>query len=408
MADPANAGGNLLARSNGIAIRDGLNELATFSANGIGLFDGQGNASSNELAVFGVNGARIGKEDSANFNITPATTFAKDVNRDKVFEIYSGGDEETAEYSERSIIYRPSNPQTTSINLQNPRCVDGENININIKVYFFANVNANNTCSIMYTEPDVGETLTVTDSLTIYHPISSALDQVDFTITGTFKQLTVGDYTTTINIECSNFNDVYKIEYEINYTSYRSKSPSYTLGVRNVDDPKGDYSIVEGYNNIASGKYSHAEGNRNTASGNSAHVEGNVNTASGSFSHAEGDYTKALGASSHAEGDESQATGPISHAEGNRTIASGDVSHAEGNNTEASGKYSHAGGNNTIAASTAQTVIGKYNVEDVNDTYAFIIGNGTGTSSRTNAFTVDWNGVATASSHATPSDIRLK
>lgn len=32
LADPENGGGNLLARSNGIAIRDGLDELATFSA----------------------------------------------------------------------------------------------------------------------------------------------------------------------------------------------------------------------------------------------------------------------------------------------------------------------------------------------------------------------------------------
>lgn len=34
LADPENGGGNLLARSNGVAVRDGLTELATFSANG--------------------------------------------------------------------------------------------------------------------------------------------------------------------------------------------------------------------------------------------------------------------------------------------------------------------------------------------------------------------------------------
>lgn len=34
-ADPSNGGGNLLARSNGIAVRDGLVELATFSADGL-------------------------------------------------------------------------------------------------------------------------------------------------------------------------------------------------------------------------------------------------------------------------------------------------------------------------------------------------------------------------------------
>ena len=35
LADPENGGGNLLARSNGIAVRDGLAELAQFSANGV-------------------------------------------------------------------------------------------------------------------------------------------------------------------------------------------------------------------------------------------------------------------------------------------------------------------------------------------------------------------------------------
>ena len=35
IADPTNGGGNLLARSNGIAVRDGLTELATFGASGI-------------------------------------------------------------------------------------------------------------------------------------------------------------------------------------------------------------------------------------------------------------------------------------------------------------------------------------------------------------------------------------
>jgi hypothetical protein len=37
LADPEHGGGNLLARSNGIAVRDGLEELAQFSADGIGL-----------------------------------------------------------------------------------------------------------------------------------------------------------------------------------------------------------------------------------------------------------------------------------------------------------------------------------------------------------------------------------
>lgn len=37
LADPEHGGGNLLARSNGIAMRDGLDELASFSSDGIGI-----------------------------------------------------------------------------------------------------------------------------------------------------------------------------------------------------------------------------------------------------------------------------------------------------------------------------------------------------------------------------------
>lgn len=45
LADPDNGGGNLLARSNGMAVRDGMAELATFSSSGLNVttYDGQGN-----------------------------------------------------------------------------------------------------------------------------------------------------------------------------------------------------------------------------------------------------------------------------------------------------------------------------------------------------------------------------
>ena len=49
LEDPDNGGGNMLARSNGIAIRDGLTELATF----------------------GADGAQVGKDDDSNVQILP-------------------------------------------------------------------------------------------------------------------------------------------------------------------------------------------------------------------------------------------------------------------------------------------------------------------------------------------------
>ena len=111
----------------------------------------------------------------------------------------------------------------------------------------------------------------------------------------------------------------------------------------------------------------------------------------GTDAFAEGKETKASGNFSHAEGFSTTASAAYSHAEGRGTIASGTVSHAEGTDTVASGARSHAGGYGTIAKGENQTAIGKYNVEDTSNKYAFIIGNGT-SSTRKNALTVDWSG----------------
>ena len=182
----------------------------------------------------------------------------------------------------------------------------------------------------------------------------------------------------------------------------------------------GFASHAEGNASIALGYASHAEGDNTIANGPSSHAEGNYTITSGSYSHAEGRYTFAKGNNSHTEGSNgTTASGTDSHAEGNGTTASGSSSHAEGNGTTASGFFSHAEGVNTIASDRgshaqnihtiasqkAQTAIGTYNIEDFtpstavhpnNDTsygnYAFIIGNGTSDTNRSNALTVDWNG----------------
>ena len=115
---------------------------------------------------------------------------------------------------------------------------------------------------------------------------------------------------------------------------------------------------------------------------------------SGDYSHAEGNNTKASGGSSHAEGNSTIASGGNSHAEGYSTTASGTYSHAEGEYTKASGNNSHAEGIYTTASSVNQHVQGIFNIEDKNNTYADIIGNGKTTSRLSNAATVDWDGNA--------------
>lgn len=180
----------------------------------------------------------------------------------------------------------------------------------------------------------------------------------------------------------------------------------------------GRYSHTEGYNCSASnvttieptstsmsnssGQYgygAHAEGYGTVASGVASHSEGTGTLASGRFSHAEGDSTTASGDISHAEGYSTTASGAVSHAEGMGTFASGQASHAEGRETTASGQASHAEGCYTEATNQAQHVQGKYNILDTEGTattkgkYAHIVGNGTSDTARSNAHTLDWNGV---------------
>ena len=137
-----------------------------------------------------------------------------------------------------------------------------------------------------------------------------------------------------------------------------------------------------------------AEGISTTASGNGSHAEGRRTTASGAYSHAEGFSTTALRSYSHAEGTGTTASGSYSHAEGASTTASGQGSHTEGEGTTASGIYSHAEGQNTRASSDYQHAQGKLNIEDANNKYADIIGNGTSPSARSNAATVSWEGIS--------------
>ena len=127
---------------------------------------------------------------------------------------------------------------------------------------------------------------------------------------------------------------------------------------------------------------------------------GSTNTASGASSHAEGSVTAASGDSSHAEGYLTEAIGDASHAEGRSCDAYGDASHAEGWSCYAYGRYSHAEGLWTFAHGQSQHVQGEFNIYDIDDKspaarakYAHIVGNGTDEDNRSNAHTLDWNGL---------------
>lgn len=88
-----------------------------------------------------------------------------------------------------------------------------------------------------------------------------------------------------------------------------------------------------------------------------------------------------------------QGTGSFSMNRRPSTII-GNYSHAEGQNAMASGSHSHAEGQSTEASGECQHVQGKYNIEDTNNQYAHIVGNGPNDNARSNAHTLDWEGNA--------------
>ncbi|MBO5062894.1 MAG: hypothetical protein J6C08_00210 [Campylobacter sp.] len=168
------------------------------------------------------------------------------------------------------------------------------------------------------------------------------------------------------------------------------------------------FAHAEGNQTKATGLNAHSEGDRTEASGKNAHSEGFNTKATDVNAHAEGRKTEATNENAHAEGNTTTASGYAAHSEGDGTTASGQGTHAEGGSTNASGKYAHAEGNTTTASgyathsegyytkasSSYQHVQGKYNKEDTANKYAHIVGNGTSTSKRSNAHTLDWSGNA--------------
>ena len=207
-----------------------------------------------------------------------------------------------------------------------------------------------------------------------------------------------------ISLDVTNITDMQLIEKDIKKLDNMyipndlDVNNSITVGARN--GTIGHFSSSFGLNCEASGDNSHAEGFATTASGKSSHAEGDGTIASGKNSHAEGENTTASGYGSHTEGFATTASADHSHAEGYNTTASGSGSHTEGTYTTASGRDSHAEGIYTKASSEYQHVQGRYNIEDTENKYAHIVGNGMNDATtnwkevRSNAHTLDWAGNA--------------
>ena len=220
--------------------------------------------------------------------------------------------------------------------------------------------------------------------------------------TTTISVDSTGSATVTVDSNISSIVSVYADSVQLSSSKYSFSGKTVTINGLTADSKKTikiTYTTTESIVYLTFGKrassgnignYSVAEGHSVISSGYCSHAEGGDTTASGNFSHAEGNSTTASVYGSHAEGVATTASEYCSHAEGNATTASGIFSHAEGSNTTASGNSSHAGGSATVADGFCMTAIGKYNT--LNSGKAFAIGNGVDGTSRSDAFTVDWDG----------------
>ena len=157
-------------------------------------------------------------------------------------------------------------------------------------------------------------------------------------------------------------------------------SSTWAIAMGNDVHARGSASISLGQQNISQGERSATIGYSNRALGNYSYSHGRANLASAAYASATGYKTKATGMYATTSGVSTTASGSSSVAEGNTTTASGDCSHAEGHGTIAQGQNQH--------------VQGRYNIEDTANKYAHIVGNGTSSSAKSNAHTLDWEGNA--------------
>lgn len=335
---------NLLMNSLGILLRTALKNLVSITKSAIAFYDGQGNEAANVMASFGKDGFQVG--------VTGKSHLVGDYHSLQLI------DKNSATYFHVSDLRDNTGYATVTESFESNGYSD----------YVILTAQASSLVLVTAGGVDVTsrcqrETVVVDGVLTTRVRLSPG----DIPEAG---ELIVVQYKTSEAMRAFTFG------------VRRGGVGGYSATIGEWNTASGIASFAEGYGNTASEHYSHAEGRQTTASGRYSHAEGNQTVASGWYSHAEG-YLTSAAYSSHAEGARSEASGHGAHAEGSSTVASGDDSHAQNIGT--------------VAASGGQTALGKYNVEDANDKYAFIIGNGTSDSARSNALTVDWDGNVEAS-----------
>ncbi|WP_299837750.1 hypothetical protein [uncultured Tenacibaculum sp.] len=166
-----------------------------------------------------------------------------------------------------------------------------------------------------------------------------------------------------------------------------------------------------GFSSFAIGYNASAQNSYDTSIGNFANASGGNSTAIGSNASATGGNSLALGRLANASGNDSRAIGSNATAQGFGSFASGSLSNAIGTHSVAfgnivtsNGDYSYSLGNNTTSDAYSSFVLGRYNVGGgttdswVGTDALLEVGNGTSSTSKSNALTILKNGTITAPS----------
>ena len=248
LADPANGGGNLLARSNGIAVRDGLDELAVFASDNIQLRDKIGR----DLFVVGVDE----DEDSVSYSKASGSV------------------------TQTSIKLTPLPKSGTTIYFYYAYTRNG--VEYNGSTTFAEGTSNSQTTqyvSLDYTVNSGGQRVTVSPrsvqscrAVSVKYVIQA--NGIRFTLGWRDATKTAGPYSSVIGINCS---------------------------------ASGSGAVATNSGTTASGAYSHATGEDTTASGRDAFSANRNTEAVGEYSFATGFYSRATGSASEAHGRVTQA-----------------------------------------------------------------------------------------------------
>lgn len=266
IADPQNGGGNLLARSNGVAIRDGLTELATFGAYGANI-----NENGVSIANFGST-ARVGKEGSSRFLMNADSLQAYDDENNKYFEVSADG----MTYGNNTVANTTDVDDAKRVATDYLYVAPNGTLNIASADPSTATRKVEISSSAVKVQNDANNHADVTSSgLTVYQDGNDIAQFGSTARIGNNNDGHIEVKPTGLSLLLKNASNVIA-EYAYIGKGSSGFNPHFTFGFRDSGD-KGNYSFVANFLNLAKGLASSAFGWGTIASGQSQMAVGSWN-----------------------------------------------------------------------------------------------------------------------------------